>query len=416
MAILAYGLNFRTAAIDLRERIAFPSDDIRRALTSLRKSVPQVSEVAILSTCNRTELYCAVDDNRASIAEWIAQDRIVTPSDLSSVAYSFWDDDAARHIMRVAAGLDSQVLGEPQIMGQVKTAYDVARDVGTLGPQLNLLSQITLNVAKQVRSETDIGRNPVSVAYAAVVMAQQIFSTLTDTRALLIGAGQTIELVAKHLLENGVKHISIANRTLPSAQKLAEVVRGTAMHLDDIDHYLHEFDVVISSTGSAAPILHKAGVEAAIKRRRHRPVFMVDIAVPRDIDPTVGELKDVYLYTIDDLTGIIEENAASRRSEADKAEVLIQQGAVRYQRERRVHADGALVQQFRSLADDIRADQVARALSRLESGVDPAEVLERLGRDLTNKLIHPQTVAIRNASADGHPDLLEYLRTLYKLD
>ena len=262
MAILAYGLNFRTAAIELRERIAFPADDVQNALSRLRRDLPHVTEAAILSTCNRTELYCAVDGHeREHLAEWVAHDRSIARNDLANVTYSFWEADAARHIMRVASGLDSQVLGEPQIMGQMKTAYDVARDAGTLGPELNLLSQISLNVAKRVRTETEIGRNPVSVAYAAVTMAQQIFTSLADTKALLIGAGDTIELVARYLMENGVTEIDIANRTLENAQAVAGLVRGKAMTLADIESYLPNYDVVISSTGSSLPIVYQPTVE-----------------------------------------------------------------------------------------------------------------------------------------------------------
>jgi glutamyl-tRNA reductase len=332
------------------------------------------------------------------------------------MAYTYWDADAARHLIRVASGLDSQVLGEPQILGQVKTAYDIARAAGTLGPELNLLSQVGLSAAKRVRTDTDIGRNPVSVAYAAVLMAQQIFSELTSKRALLLGAGDTIQRVAEHLNELGIGAMAVANRTLANAESLAGRFNAKAMQLTDVAAHLHDYDIVIASTGSALPVVGKGAVEQAIRARRRRPIFIVDIAIPRDVEPEVAELSDVYLYTIDDLTGIIEDNVRQRRVAAESAEYLVDDGASHYVRQRRAHQSRALLTRFRDQAEAVKAVELARAVKELNGGGDPEAVLASLARAITNKLIHQPTVAIREASADGRADLFEYLKTLYRLD
>ena len=417
MAILAYGLNFRTAPIDLRERIAFPAEALVRALKDLTRALPSVGEAAILSTCNRTELYCATElTDQTPLVDWLADYRNVTAQEIRDAGYTHWDQDAARHLMRVASGLDSQVMGEPQIFGQVKDAYDQARSAGTLGPELNLLSQVTLNVAKRVRTDTDIGRNPVSVAYAAVSLAQQIFTDLGQNQALLLGAGDTIELVAAHLKQAGIGGLAIANRTLSHAEELAHRVGARAMQLTDVASELKGFDIVIASTGSALPVLGKGAVEAAIHTRKHRPIFMVDIAVPRDIEPEVGTLRDAYLYSIDDLTEIIEANMHDRQRAAESAETLILDGSDQYSRERRIRAGQHLVRDFRTHGETLQVQELQRARTRLAGGTDPGEVLDDLARSLTNKLLHRPTVAIRDATASDRSDLLDLIRTLYQID
>ncbi len=417
MSILAYGLNYRTASVELRERVAFPEDYVTDALIQVKRDVAGVQEAAIISTCNRTELYCALHpEAEPDLAAWLSRYRPVSTSELQDASYTHWDQDAARHQIRVAAGLDSQVLGEPQIMGQVKAAYETARACGTMGPELGLLSQIILRTAKEVRTQTDIGRNPISVAYAAVSLAQQIFSDLSSKRALLLGAGETIGLVAEHLASQGIGHMAIANRTLVNAELLAAKYEADYMQLTDVAERLAEFDIVIGSTGSSLPIVGKGAAEAAIKLRRRRPIFMVDIAVPRDIEAGVGELPDVYLYTIDDLSAIIEGNIAQRRQAAASAETFVHEGAKLFLRESRVQKDQALLRAFRDQAKTIQAESLSRAKKDLQRGTDPERVLERLSNDLTNKLIHAPTMAIRDASADGRADLLDYLRVLYDVD
>lgn len=417
MAILAYGVNYRTAPLEVRERLAFPEDGIAEALHDVRGSVPTLSEAVLVSTCNRTEIYASLDPaEEGRIPLWLSRYRPVEPQELASMAYTYWDADAARHLIRVASGLDSQVLGEPQILGQVKTAYDIARSAGTLGPELNLLSQVSLAAAKRVRTDTDIGRNPVSVAYAAVLMAQQIFSDLATKKALLIGAGDTIQRVAEHLSDIGIGAMAVANRTLANAESLAAGFNARAMQLTDVAAHLHEYDIVITSTGSALPVVGKGAVEHAIKARRRRPIFIVDVAIPRDVEPEVGQLSDVYLYTIDDLTEIIEENVRQRRAAAESAETLVDDGATHFLRERRAHQARELLKRFREQADAVKSAELDRATKELAGGADPEAVMASLARGITNKLIHQPTVAIREASADGRSDLLEYLKTLYRLD
>ena len=420
MAILAYGISYRTAPLDLRERVAFPAEQLGDALQDLTDSVANVAEAAILSTCNRTELYCSVDPSSGApdsgpMRSWLARHRELPINSFDEHVYAHWEQDAASHVIRVTAGLDSQVLGEPQIMGQIKTAWEQARDCGVLGPELNLLSDLSLNVAKRIRSETEIGRNPVSVAFAAVSLARNIFADLSQTRALLIGAGETIELVADHLAKAQVGAIAVANRTLSKARAVAEKYAGRAMVLTDITDTLHEYDMVIASTGSSLPVLGKGSVEAALRKRRSRPMFMVDIAVPRDIEAEVGELRDVYLYTVDDLTAIIEQNNAERRRAAAGAEAYVERGAVDYLRKRRLQDAGSTVAALRTAAQDVQIAELQRALNQIRNGADPETAVQALARNLTNKLMHAPTQALRDASADGRSDLVDFLRSVYDL-
>ena len=417
MTILAYGINHKTADISLRERIAFSASEIQSALTRLIDSERNINEAAILSTCNRTEVYCATTQSHENaVKSWLASDRQIIQYELDQASYTLWEKDAASHIMRVASGLDSQIVGEPQIMGQVKTAYELARAAGTLGTELNVLSDLSLRVAKRIRTETEIGNHPVSIAYAAVTMAQQIFTDIKKTRVLLIGAGKTIELVATHMQSAGVKSVDIANRTVSNAARIALKTGGSALKLSQINEKLHRYDIVISSTGSTLPIIGKGAVEKACRQRRHKPIFMVDIAVPRDIEPEVQTLSDVYLYSIDDLTEIIDENISNRTKAAEKAEQLIHEGTLSYEQELRVRSSQDLMSRLREGAGRQRDAEVAKALLRIESGSNPEQVIERLGRDLTNKLMHPPTIAMRRASADNKPALLEYLISVYDLD
>ncbi len=416
MTILAYGMNYRTASIELRERVAFPDESVHDALKRVVDDVRGVREAAILSTCNRTELYCALNDGaEPDLNAWLADQREVLPAELEEATYQHWDQDAARHQIRVAAGLDSQVLGEPQILGQLKAAYEIAREAGTVGPELNLLSQVALRTAKEVRTQTEVGKNPVSVAYAAVALAQQIFASLDTKKALLLGAGETIDLVAEHLTAAGVKEIGIANRTLANAEVLAAKYNATAMQLTDIPEALEHYDIVIASTGSTLPVVGKGAVEDAIRQRRRRPIFMVDIAVPRDIEAGVGSLPDVYLYSIDDLTQIIEANMQQRREAAQSAEVFVLDGAQHYIRERRVKHGQSLLRAYRERAQRLQEEELEKALKDMARGAPPEEVLQRLSQSLTNKLIHAPTKALRDASAEGRADLVEFCRTAFDL-
>lgn len=414
VAILAFGTSYRTAAIDVRERVAFANHEIAAALASLRTSVP-LTEAVILATCNRTELYCAGDPSPTALGAWLAANRGVDAGILERCSYLFRGRQAVGHSMRVAAGLDSQVLGEPQITGQFKAAYEIARAAGTLGAELGFLADMSLKVAKRARAETDIGRNPVSIAYAAVTLARRVLPDVQTSPALLIGAGENIELVARHLHKAGVGRVVIANRTVENARAIALRVGGEAIPLAELGRRLFEFDLVVSSTDSSTPVLDNDTVQQALEERRHRPMIMVDLAVPRDIEPEVGALDDVRLYSIDALTEIIDETVAGRRAEAAKAGDLIRRGVDEFTREWRIRANRALMRAFREQGARLTADVLGVAKKRLSAGHDPAEVLERLARDLSRKLLHPPTAAIREASGNGDAELLATVRKLYGL-
>lgn len=406
MTLLALGINHRTATVAVREQVAFTPTQLESALAELR-SLPHISEAAVLSTCNRTELYCVTDAaGEQTVLDWLGRFHNLRVEELSRCAYHYHDNDAARHLMRVAVGLDSMVLGEPQILGQLKEAYQQARQAKGLGGELERLFQHTFAVAKQVRTETGIGKNPVSVAYAAVSMANRIFDDFSRANALLIGAGETIELVARHLHEAGVRQLTVANRTRERAEQVSSSLGGTAITLPEIPDALERADIVISSTASPLPILGKGMVERALKKRRHRPVFMVDIAVPRDIEPEVGELADVFLYTVDDLEEVIEENRRHRQVAADQAESLIEHGVGSWQQERRVRNGGEVIRDFRRHGESLRDQARDQALERLAKGEDPAKVVERLAHQLANRFMHQPTLTIREAAAQENHDLL----------
>ncbi|SFN34736.1 glutamyl-tRNA reductase [Marinobacter pelagius] len=416
MALVTLGINHRTAPVELRERIAFTPERMEEAFAELRVA-SGASEAAILSTCNRTELYLAGDDDCAPLVlRWLAGFHNLEAGELEEAVYVHRDADAVRHVMRVAAGLDSMVLGEPQIFGQLKDAYALARKHGASGSFLSRMFEQTFSVAKRVRTQTAIGENPVSVAYAAVSMAHHIFSDLSRNRALLIGAGKTIELVAQHLSEAGVKDFVVANRTLERAQSLAEARGGKGIVLSEIPDYLADVDIIISSTASPLPILGKGAVERALKKRKHRPYFMVDIAVPRDIEPEVASLADVYLYTVDDLRQVIEENIRSREGAAREAENLVTDGVQAFLNQLRALDAVSTLKQFRQRAETLRDVETEKALRALRNGSDPETVLRSLARGLTNKLLHEPSVQVRKATTEGRTEVTEWLRELHQLD
>lgn len=414
MTLIALGINHNTASVELREKLAFSPSEVEEALVSARNA-NIVSEMSILSTCNRTELYCRALSSVESVLTWLAELKGVDIDSLMSVHYCHQNMHAARHMMTVASGLDSLVLGEPQILGQMKSAYAVSREYGALGSVLFDAFHQVFSVAKRVRSETAIGENPVSVAYAAVSLAQQIFSNLTEDTALLIGAGETIELVARHLAESGIKHMIVANRTLENAKTLAHEVGAEAILLSDIPERLVQADIVISSTASQLPLLGKGAVEYALKKRKHKPMFMVDIAVPRDIESQVGELSDVFLYTVDDLKDVIDENMRSRQKAAEIAREIIDEGVKKFEREQRVLLSTDTIKLFRQQITDISAREVTKTLKQLENGISPEDAVQQLARNLTNKFLHEPTSQVKKDSADGRNDLLISLKKLFGL-
>ncbi len=416
MAFLALGINHKTASVAVRERVAFTPEQMVEALQQLCRLTPS-SEAAILSTCNRSELYLQLDEmDVQAVLAWLAGYHGLPLSDLQACAYVHENEQAVRHMMRVACGLDSMILGEPQILGQLKSAYAVAREAGTVGPLLGRLFQATFSTAKSVRTDTAIGENPVSVAFAAVSLAKQIFADLHRSQALLIGAGETITLVARHLHEQGIKRIVVANRTLERASSLAEQFGAHAILLADIPDELINSDIVISSTASQLPILGKGAVERALKKRRHKPIFMVDIAVPRDIEPEVGELDDVYLYSVDDLHEVIEENLKSRQGAARAAEEMVAVGAEEFMARLRELAAVDVLRAYRQQAESLRDDELQKAQRQLANGAPADEVLAQLARGLTNKLLHAPSVQLKKLSAEGRLDALALAQELFALD
>lgn len=399
MAVWALGINHTTAPLDLRGRFAFALDQIAPTLQSLRQSLTRAPEAAILSTCNRTEIYCAGSQHDLEpTLEWLAQSGGVAPGLLRAHAYTLQDGHAARHAFRVASGLDSMVLGEAQILGQLKDAVRAADEAGALGTTLNQLFQRSFAVAKEVRSSTEIGAHSISMAAAAVRLAGQLFEDLGQVRVLFVGAGEMIELAAAHFAGKNPRGITIANRTLERGEKLASRFGAEVMKLAELPSRLHEFDVVVSSTASQLPIIGLGAVERALKARKHRPMFMVDLAVPRDIEPEVKALEDVYLYTVDDLAHVVQTGHANRQAAVAQAEAIIDAGVQSFLHWMDQRRAVPLIQQLNAQTDEWRAMEIARARKALARGEDVDAVLEALSRSLTQKMLHGALAELHGAS------------------
>lgn len=415
MTLHAVGINYNTAPVAIRERLAFPTELLEPSLKTLWNS-HKIDGAAILSTCNRTEFYYQTDDNTPNtLIEWIADNKKIPPSEFTPYLYNYTDSQSIRHMFRVACGLDSMVLGEPQILGQMKTAYQAAYEAGTLGKHLGKLFHHTFSAAKKVRTDTAIGSSPVSVAFAAVQLAQQIFDSLSEQTALLIGAGETIELTARHLSQNNIGRIIIANRTYDKAHHLASQFNGYAIDLSEIPNHLAEADIVVSSTASQLPILGKGRVESAIKKRKHKPMFMVDLAVPRDIEAEVEQLRDVYLYTVDDLQHTIDQNIDSRRKAAIQAEEIIDTQVEHFLSWMRSQGAQSVIKDYRLQAELTRNEVLAKAMSQLNNGRSAEDVLNQLAHTLTNKLIHTPSAQLREAGENDRHDIVAAAREIFKL-
>jgi len=418
MAVWALGLNHNTAPLDLRGRFAFALDQLAPALSGLRHSHIRHPEATILSTCNRTEVYCASD--RVEIDHtlgWLAQSGNVPAEALRNHTYVLENDHAARHAFRVASGLDSMVLGEAQILGQMKNAVRAAEDAGALGTTLNQLFQRSFSIAKQVRSSTEIGAHSISMAAAAVRLAGNLFEDMRQIRVLFVGAGEMIELVATHFAARDPKAIAIANRTMERGEKLAARLGGDVMRLADLPERLHEFDAVVSCTASTLPIIGLGAVERALKKRRHRPIFMVDLAVPRDIEPEVQALDDVYLYTVDDLAQVVQTGQANRQAAVAQAEAIIDAGVQSFMHwiDQRDPAGGVvpLIRQLNAQADEWRALELERARKRLAKGEDLEAVMEALSRGITQKMLHGAMAELRTSDASQREQTVEAISRLF---
>jgi len=417
MSLLTLGINHTTAPVEVRERVAINEQNLGHALKKLI-TVPQVDEAAIISTCNRTELYCEVNhavDGKQEILSWLNNFHNLQSGDTQPYIYDHLDDSVVRHIFRVACGLDSMVLGEPQILGQLKSAYQDAIQADTLGRNLNQLFQRSFNVAKKVRTNTEIGANPVSVASAAISLSKKIFGDFKNHSALLLGAGETIELAAEHLKSAGIGNIVVANRSVERAQLIADKVGGRGVSLSYVGEALPKSEIVITATASTLPILGKGMVESALKQRKHKPIFMVDLAVPRDIEPEVAKLADVYLYTIDDLQNVIDHNIKSRQEAADEAENIIDLEVKEFSQWLRGQGVVDTVRTYRSKAESQRDEVLEKAQKMIEQGKPTNEVLQYIAHTLTNKLTHEPTEALHMAGKEGKNELIEAARILLNI-
>ncbi|HFC9429636.1 glutamyl-tRNA reductase [Vibrio cholerae] len=416
MSLLAIGINHNTASVELREKVAFGPEKLSLALNQLSTS-SHVKGGVILSTCNRTEIYCDVRSaSKNKVIEWLSQFHQVSLDELKPSLYVHEEQAAIRHLMRVACGLDSLVLGEPQILGQVKQAYAEARENHAVNPAAEKLFQKAFSVAKRVRTETEIGGSAVSVAYAACTLAKHIFESLADATVLLVGAGETIELVAKHLAGHHCKRMIVANRTRERALSLAQQFGADVIALNEIPDYLAQADIVISSTASPLPIIGKGMVESALKARRHQPMLLVDIAVPRDIEPQVGKLNDAYLYSVDDLQSIVDSNIEQRKVEAIQAEAIVSEESATFMSWMRSLQAVDSIRDYRKQANEAREELLNKSLQALAAGGDPEKLLIELSNKLTNKLIHTPTRALQTAAEQGEPAKLAVIRQSLGLD
>jgi glutamyl-tRNA reductase len=407
MAFNILGLNHKTAPVALREKVAFSEDRLVAALRALRQE-RGVAEVVILSTCNRTEVYWAGSASGAELSQWLERHHDEA-LDLTASVYVHQEKHAVEHAFNVASGLDSMVLGEAQILGQLKDAYRIAQETGSTGPHLNKLFQAAFSAAKRVRSETQIGANAVSLASATVSLARRMYSDFSAHTALMIGAGEMIALTARHFAAAGVKRIVIANRTLVNAQTLAAEISGYAVDLSHLDKELTEADIVVSCTASPVPLIIKAAAAAAVRTRRHRPIFMVDLAVPRDIDPAVADLEDVYLFSIDDLQQLVDENRQQREVAAGDAKVVISEEVARFLQDARAKEAGPAIRALRQQADAIRQQTLEQAQRMVSAGKSSDEALEFLANTLTNRLLHAPTQALRQAAESAESVVAEAL-------
>ena len=412
MSLLSLGINHQTAPVDIREKVAFAPNQLDEALAGLQQ-IASVNETVIVSTCNRTEIYCDIaGDSGDAISHWLSNFHGMSWDELNPYIYQHTNHEAARHLFRVASGLDSMVLGEPQILGQLKQSFDQALNGNSIDTILGRLFQHSFNVAKRVRTDTEIGSYSVSVAFTAVNLAKQIFGDLSEMQALLIGAGETIELVARHLRGQKIGSMVIANRSLENAARLAEEVGAIGVSISDVPEQLVNADIVISSTASQLPILGKGATESALKKRKRRPIFMVDLAVPRDIESEVGDLEDIYLYTVDDLEHVIDKNQRSRELAAEAAQEIINLEVINFQQWLKTHQSADEIRQLRANAETIKQQCLDRVLTQFRQDHDAEKALNKLANALTNKMLHGPTMEMRKALKSDDQESIRFLQSL----
>jgi len=416
MPLFTIGISHHTAPIEVRERVAIPRTEYSARVGELR-ALPGVEEVLVLGTCNRTEIYCLSSrDGKDTVLDWIHRSNGLQAGELDQHFYAFEGEDAARHLIRVASGLDSLVLGETQILGQLKEAWQMAHDTGSLGKVLDRLFQHTFASAKTIRTRSGISEHPVSVAYTAVVLARQIFGDLDSKTVVLVGAGEMVQLCGRYLRDHGIANLLILNRSLAAAEELARELDASAMTLDRLGEALPRADILISSTASPQPVIRKADVRTALRQRRHRPMFLVDIAVPRDIAPDVAKVKDVYLYTIDDLQQVVDENMQQRSEAAALALADVDEAVAGFMRWLYGIRAGRTLKRIREQSHEFERDLTERALRRLQAGQDPNDVLQQLAATLTNKILHLPSKRLREAAEDRDYEVLKAADRIFRLD
>jgi glutamyl-tRNA reductase len=413
MQLFAFGLNHQTAPLAVREQVAFNVDGIENALRDLVEN-GAAKEAAILSTCNRMELYCNATKPEHAI-DWLARYHNLPRRELEPYLYSLPRELAVKHSFRVASGLDSMVLGEPQILGQMKQAVRQAEQAGTMGILLHKLFQNTFSVAKQVRTETEIGSNLVSMAAAAVRLAERIFPSISEQNVLFIGAGEMIELNAVYFAAKNPRRITVANRTLERAQTLARQFNGHAITLSDLPEQLAQNDIIVSCTASQLPILGKGMVESALKVRKHKPLFIVDLAVPRDVEIEVARLNDVFLYTVDDIAEVVKDGLEARQGAVKEAEIIIESGVSDFLHWMEARDVVPTIRALRERAEQSRCQEVEKAQRLLAKGEAPDKVLESLSRSITNKFLHAPTHALNTVHGSERDTFLEVVRRLHHL-
>ena len=412
MQLFTIGVNHTTAPISIRENVAFTDANLRHALNDL--TAQNVAEAAILSTCNRTEIY--VQSNSPEfIVNWLANYHRLDLNNVQPYIYTLANQEAVKHAFRVASGLDSMVLGEPQILGQFKQSVKIAQDAGTLGTLLHKLFQRTFEVAKEVRTNTDIGGSSISMAAAAVKLAQRIFGNISQQKVLFIGAGEMIELCADHFAAQRPKSMTVANRTLERGENLADKIGGSAILLQDLATHFANFDIVITSTASQLPIVGLGMVERAVKTRKHRPIFMVDLAVPRDIEPEVAQLDDVFLYTVDDLAQVVNDGMENRQAAALDAELIVDSRVQTFMQWLAKRDAVPTIKALRNQLDVTRQTELEKALKLIQKGESPEKALEALSNALTNKFLHAPSSALNLAHGDEHAKLENILKQIYQI-
>jgi glutamyl-tRNA reductase len=414
MPLFTIGISHHTAPIEIREKVAIPRDELDARVESLC-ALPGIEEALILGTCNRTEIYClSGEGGRETVTDWIHRSNGIPDGQLDEHIYTHQGEEAARHLVRVASGLDSLVLGETQILGQLKDAWQHAHDTDSLGKVLDRLFQHTFAAAKSIRTNSGISEHPVSVAYTAVVLARQIFGNLTSQTVVLVGAGEMVQLCGRYLVDHGIDKLLILNRSKAKAEEIAAELDATAMTLDRLDEALPRADILISSTASPTPVIVKKDIKTALRKRRHRPMFLVDIAMPRDIEPEISKIKDVYLYSIDDLQQVVDENMQQRSEAARSAQSSVDEAVAAFMRWLYGMRAARTLKRIREQSHEFEQDLTGRAINRLQAGQNPEQVIHQLASTLTNKILHLPSKRLREAAEEQDYEVLKAADRIFR--